>query len=356
MTERYQVHPSIEALYQQPSSDLVQCLLPDTPVFLRPGWFEIYERYAGQQGDTRVLSCKTSAGMQYAFFKQMERDYGLFSIRHLNSMSNYYSPMFDVFCVGDIRADYSQLVRESLTWFKKFDTITLFPLTIQQADAWRVAFDEAGFSSHIYDFSVNWFHDDIADTDSFWASRSSRLKNTIKRKRRKMEKAGDFSFLVTDCSDNDIEKLLADYHQVYNSSWKHSEASPDFIDHLCRYQYEKGELRIGIAYHQSKPIAAQLWFVNGKTAYIYKLAYDEDYSKFSAGTVLSAELFNYVIAQDKVAKIDFLTGADNYKQDWMSASQKLYGLQVSNSLRPAGLVYTLYNQLSAFKKSISSRG
>lgn len=106
-------------------------------------------------------------------------------------------------------------------------------------------------------------------------------------------------------------------------------------------------------YHASTPIAVQLWFVNGRTAYIYKLAYDEDYSVYSAGTLLSAELFDYVIAKDKVTKIDFLTGDDNYKKDWMSASQKLYGLQVCNKRRPVGLCTALYNQLSEFKKRLS---
>ena len=46
----------------------------------------------------------------------------------------------------------------------------------------------------------------------------------------------------------------------------------------------------------------------------------------SAGTTLSAALFEQVIDTDKVDLVDFGTGTDAYKRDWMEANRPRYRL------------------------------
>ncbi|GGD75321.1 GNAT family N-acetyltransferase [Lacimicrobium alkaliphilum] len=330
--------------------------LSQVPLFIRSEWFRIYEQYAGQPGASKIVEYQYSNG-EFALlpFKQLEQDYKLFKIKHLYSMSNYYSPMFGLCTEEEETPDCKEVVAVASGFFDKFDLINICPLTHEQALLWKSAFDSAGFKSYIYYYSVNWFHDDIEGVDSFWAQRSSRLKNTIKRKRRKLEKLGEYKVVLTDTMDSDLEMLLNDYHQVYAKSWKQREASTEFIDQICRYQKSQGELRFGFVYHFEKPVAVQLWFVNDRTAYIYKLAYDEQYTHLSVGTVLSAAIFEYVIANDRVTKIDFLTGDDPYKQDWMNKCQKLYGVQVCNKRRSIGMINIFYNYLSDIRKRLLSK-
>ena len=64
-------------------------------------------------------------------------------------------------------------------------------------------------------------------------------------------------------------------------------------------------------------VAAQMWTVEGGAAFIHKLAHRPDAQTLSPGTVLSAALFRHVIDTDAVSLVDFGTGDDAYKRDWM---------------------------------------
>ena len=82
---------------------------------------------------------------------------------------------------------------------------------------------------------------------------------------------------------------------------------------------EAGRLRLGVARAGGQAVAAQCWTVENGAAYIHKLAHLESHKPLSAGTTLSAALFAHVIDIDKVALVDFGTGDQSYKADWMEA-------------------------------------
>ncbi|MES2302033.1 MAG: GNAT family N-acetyltransferase, partial [Pseudomonadota bacterium] len=59
-------------------------------------------------------------------------------------------------------------------------------------------------------------------------------------------------------------------------------------------------------------------------AFIHKLAHDERYRKQSPGTLLTGAMFEHVIDRDRVDLVDFGTGDDPYKRDWMEAVRTRY--------------------------------
>src|SRR3546814_3832573 len=61
----------------------------------------------------------------------------------------------------------------------------------------------------------------------------------------------------------------------------------------------------------------------------------EDSLKASPGTLLSAALFRHVIAVDRVARVDFGTGNDAYKRDWMNRHGPLWHIEAFNPSRIA---------------------
>jgi len=79
-----------------------------------------------------------------------------------------------------------------------------------------------------------------------------------------------------------------------------------------------------------EPAAAQIWIVQNGVALIYKLAYDERFTDLSVGTVLTATLMRHVIDVDKVQEVDYLTGDDAYKRDWMSGRRERGGILAMN--------------------------
>ncbi len=80
----------------------------------------------------------------------------------------------------------------------------------------------------------------------------------------------------------------------------------------------------------ASPGSAQFWFTIDRRAYIFKLAYDEAFNKWSAGTVLTAHLMRQALDEDRVVEVDYLTGDDPYKKSWMSQRRERIGLLACN--------------------------
>lgn len=177
----------------------------------------------------------------------------------------------------------------------------------------------------------------------------SRMQNTIKRKQKQFlaTRAARLAILT---QMDEIAQGIADYSAVYATSWKVPEPFPDFTPGLIRMAAEQGWLRLGVAYLNEQPIAAQLWIVAQGRAAIFKLAYDEQYATYSAGTILSAHLFQYAIDVDKVEEIDYLIGDDGYKKDWMSHRRERWGIIAYNPRTFMGLVGIATQLLSDVRK------
>ena len=77
-------------------------------------------------------------------------------------------------------------------------------------------------------------------------------------------------------------------------------------------------------------MAAQFWTVENQTAWIHKLAHRTDARHLSAGSVLTASLMARVIDEDGVALVDFGTGDDAYKADWMDGTRARLRLDCHN--------------------------
>ena len=161
--------------------------------------------------------------------------------------------------------------------------------------------------------------------EQFLADRPGPLRTTLKRK------AGKVSCTVHHAFSDDI---WAAYQAIYAASWKPAEGSPDFLERFARAEAAAGRLRLGIAEIAGQPVAAQLWTVEGGTAYIHKLAHREDAAGHSPGSVLSAALFAEVIDCDRVAGIDFGTGDDLYKRGWMDDVRPRYRIEALHPRSP----------------------
>ena len=241
---------------------------------------------------------------------------------HLHGLSNYYSfRLRPLFCRGG-EALLPALARDLAA---KARRITLSGVPDEDGSAslladafrsagWRVAMEPCD-KNHILEVQGRSFAE-------YLASRPGQLRTTLKRKAGKVEVSLHRAF---------DETAWAAYEAIYQQSWKPSEGSPAFLRDFAQAEGAGGRLRLAVASAEGQPIAAQLWTVEGGTAWIHKLAHTEDSKPLSPGTTLSAALFAEVIDRDKVALVDFGTGDDGYKRDWMEAVRLRYRLDM---LRP----------------------
>lgn len=161
-------------------------------------------------------------------------------------------------------------------------------------------------------------------------------RNTLKRLGKKFTEAGGGFKIVVD-QDPDIEQAIQAYQAVYAVSWKVPEPFPDFIPGFIKMCAQRGWLRLGLAYMHDQPVAAQFWIVMHGKACIYKVSYDEKYSEFSPGSLLTGQMMRHVIEVDQVQEVDYLIGDDAYKKIWMSHRRERWGIVAYNPRTIKGL-------------------
>lgn len=219
--------------------------------------------------------------------------------------------------------------------------MTVSPMRGSAAKAMLSAFRKSGWHGDLDAMSVRWTAD-VTDKSfaEYWAARPGSLRSTFKRK---SAKAGLECGILTSFDDD----AWAAYENVYAASWKPTEGSMPFLEDMARNESAQGTLRLGIALKDGEPIAAQLWTVENGVALIHKLAYRSDARDLSPGTILSEAMFRHVIDVDKVDTIDFGTGDDPYKADWMDHSEPLYRLTLFNPASFDGLGGLIRTRLAA---------
>ncbi|TCM22321.1 acetyltransferase (GNAT) family protein [Novosphingobium sp. PhB165] len=196
------------------------------------------------------------------------------------------------------------------------DSAALLARTFARA-GWRV-FREPCDVNHVLPVSGRSYEEYIA-------ARPGPLRSTLKRK------SGKVSTMILDHFD---ASAWSAYEDIYAESWKVAEGSPAFLRAFAMAEGQAGRLRLGIAQVGGEAVAAQMWTVEGGTAWIHKLAHRESAKPFSPGSVLSAALFRHVIDVDKVDLVDFGTGDDPYKRDWMEIVRPRYRLEMYRPLDP----------------------
>ena len=198
--------------------------------------------------------------------------------------------------------------------------MTFAPLPAHEAAVLRDAARRAGWIAQLRHADHNHvLRTAGSDFATWWAKRPGPLRETVRRKSRKDVVAIRIA-TIFDAADWDA------YAAIYAQSWKPAETSPGFLRRFAQAESAAGRLRLGLACVAGEPVAAQFWTVEDGTAYIHKLAHTPAAAAYSPGTLLSHAMFAMAFDQDRVALIDFGTGDDGYKRDWMDEVRPRYRL------------------------------
>mgnify|MGYP005856620057 CR=1 FL=1 len=189
--------------------------------------------------------------------------------------------------------------------------VTLEPVPGEDGSAVRLvrAFRAAGWNVVVEPCDINHILPVKGRTFAeYWRSRPGPLRTTLKRKAKKV---------TVDVLDDFDAGVWAEYEAIYAASWKPAEDQPAMLRAFAQAEGAAGRLRLGVARAEGIAVAAQCWTVENSIAYIHKHAHLESHKPLSAGTTLTAALFAHVIDTDRVNLVDFGTGDQPYKADWM---------------------------------------
>ncbi|MGE5387104.1 MAG: GNAT family N-acetyltransferase [Betaproteobacteria bacterium] len=321
-------------------------------IFSTLDWFETLARFGFEPAQKPCLLLAENTATASIFCLPLAGN------RNLHSLSNFYSSLFEP--IGGLPDDPCCTLQKIFQSAGNPATIDLHPLDAESPalPVMVEALKAAGFWVDTYFCFANWVLDTSGrDFERYFAERPAQLRNNVRRGRHKLDREGPWEISISTGSgdESELEAAIAAFEAVYARSWKEAEPFPRFIGALCRIAAARGWLRLGILKLGETPVAAQLWLVHNQIAYIYKLAYDEQYRRLSAGSVLTAALMRHTIDIDRVTLVDYLTGDEAYKRDWMSRRRERVGIVAFRPTTVGGLMAASRHTLGKLSKRLHLR-
>jgi Acetyltransferase (GNAT) domain len=306
--------------------------------FALPSWYDLMARH-GVAPDTeiRIYSRERPDCAAALVLQVVEGRHG----RRLASLTNAYSVEHCILCVpaADVATGLGPILGEIIGESPRWDAIALDELdpTASSYRATVAALRRAGLFVECAFNSGTWYEETAGMSFAdYLAGRPSELRNTWRRKRRRLAVGGRAKTTFY-AGTAGIERAIADYEAIYAQSWKPAEAFPGFIPALIRLAAERGALRLGISTLDGIAAAAQFWIVWNGRAVIFKLAHDKRFDDFSLGTLLTMEMIERVLSEDRPYEINFGRGDDPYKKLWLPRRRERWGITAANPRTRRGL-------------------
>lgn len=252
--------------------------------------------------------------------------------RQIRSLGNFYTSLYQPYLAPELASESLARLLEFIRDSKGgVSSIRFAPMDVD-GRCYRsllLATRKAGMFSFPFFCFGNWYLPIVSDWKSYYSGRPSQIKNSVKRKSREFSQAGGTLEIISGADR--LESGIEAYQAVYASSWKVPEPFPEFTPSLIRMLAKNGWLRLGVATLKGQPIAAQIWIIAHGRASIFKLAYHEDFKRYSAGTLLTTKLMEHAIEIDRVREVDYLIGDDPYKASWMTHRRERWGIVSYNA-------------------------
>ncbi len=307
--------------------------------FLGLPWYQNLVRNAFEKGDqARILGVELQDGVRTPVaalpVRHSQAKQGRWKLRTLSSLSNYYTSFYEPLLdpaysrEKSLQAMAQVICAETPPWH----VINLKPLDPDSPVFSELvqSLRQAGMIVQTYFCHGNWYYPVCGRSyKEYLESLRSSVRNIARSKNKKLERTGRVRVDIT-IGLHGLDSAIQAYQEVYAASWKVPEPYTEFVPGLIRTCAEMGWLRLGVAYIDDVPAAAQVWIVNNGTASIYKIAYDQKFKELSVGSYLTMHLMKRAIDVDKVREIDYLSGDDRYKSDWMSHRREHWGILAMN--------------------------
>lgn len=322
-TDWAQLPESANALFEQGEND---------SLFISRAWYECLTGTALDDGDSLVLACVVSGDQVLAVLPLMASagSKTWYSLRH------GFTPLYSLLILEDAQEQILSCLAQALSQLP-VNGLLLEPVADDDSklNCLQKCLTAAGFNCDYRFRHYNWIYRLQGQSYAeYMAARPAHLRNTIDRKKRKLEREHGYEIRLF--TGDEVLRGMPDYYVVYHASWKQNEIkNAAFQDCFIEKFSRAGWSRLAILYIKGRPVAAQLWFVHNHKASIFRLAYDKAWRQYSPGSILTSFLMEVVIETDRVNEIDFLTGNDAYKQDWMSERRTRFLLGCVKYKKPA---------------------
>jgi hypothetical protein len=321
------------------------CKCSGNSFFSLPAWYDLMSRHGVLEGtEIRIYTDEQPASATAILLQDATGKAG----RGLVSLTNAHSLEHSILSGPEANLDaaldtvLSEIFAERPQW----DCLSLAELDPRDASYAILlgGLHRAGLFVESRFDSGTWYEDTAGlSFADYLASRPSELRNTWRRKRRRLDRSNRLTkaFFGYDIG---LDQALTDYQTIYAASWKPPEFFPEFVPALIRLAGHLGALRLGVYYIDRIPAAAQFWILWNGRAVICKLAHDKRFDELSLGTLLTMEMFERVLVEDHPREISLGRGDDPYKKLWLPKRRERWGITAANPRTWHGLRLGLKRQ------------
>jgi CelD/BcsL family acetyltransferase involved in cellulose biosynthesis len=166
------------------------------------------------------------------------------------------------------------------------------------------------------------------DWDSYLGSRSKKVRHEIRRKQRRLERAGTVQWQTVSDPD-EAQMLMEDILHIERRSWKEgNRTSFTAVPHLADFYAalsvrcaHRGWLRTYILYIDKVPVAHMFGVVHRDEYYALKTSFDERCRDLSPGSVLAAHALKEAFTAG-LRVFDFQGVPSRWKKELANAEQE----------------------------------
>lgn len=166
----------------------------------------------------------------------------------------------------------------------------------------------------------------------------------------RLSDAGTVTF-ETPGDDLDLSRWLQDFLQLERSGWKgkrgtaldERENERTFFEDMCQSAHACDKFHVAQIMLDAKPIAMLASFISGRGAYSFKIAFNEDYARFSPGALLMMKVIDAFHHDQRIDWIDSCAIPNHPMIDHIWAERRQMrdvNIATSNRLSPLLVAYS----------------
>jgi CelD/BcsL family acetyltransferase involved in cellulose biosynthesis len=178
------------------------------------------------------------------------------------------------------------------------------------------------------------------DFDVYWRQRSRDLRESIARRRRRLEREGTLVRLLSLNKPSQVVQGIHDFSRMEEGGWKAvrgtsvgiGNAQGRFYTTMLQELCERGEGVIYQLMFDDKAVASQICVERGRMSVSLKIAYDEALRSYAPGFILQEEIIRRLHQQPGLEVIEFYGRATpGWTRKWTDDVRTMYHLNFFRS-------------------------
>ena len=213
----------------------------------------------------------------------------------------------------------------------------------------------SGKPNRIYDSHTRALFRPAADADSYLSvALSSKHRKMIRRLEKELAEIGRLEYDELTPKD-DAAVWIEEFLQLEASGWKGRESSAmasneserSYFKSIATEAFRRGRLVMLALRLDGRPVAYKCDFLAGSGSFTFKIAFDENYSRYSPGLLLEIENLRRLHTQPQIEWVDSCADPLNFMFNRLwSARRTIQNLIISTGQAPGDLVVSLTPLLS----------